>query len=117
MQLLLPKLRHTVHSRGWGGDETMCETSAKVNSVSCPAVILVNIQSMSASLVDLQWMFGESFIMRSTWGFGSRPGLLDFGGAIQSAPSKCVYGLPLSASSTLLCFPSYQRGRVARSVM
>lgn len=51
-----------------------CETSAKVNSVSRPAVILVNIQSMSASLVDFQWMFGESFIIRSTWGFGSRPG-------------------------------------------
>jgi hypothetical protein len=74
VQLLLLKLGYTVHSRGGGRDEMRCETSAKVNSVSRPAVILVNIQSMSASLVDFQWMFGESFIIRSTWGFGSRPG-------------------------------------------
>jgi hypothetical protein len=72
VQLLLLKLGYTVRSRGWWGDETICKSQFSL----LPGFHskLVNIQSMSASLVDFQWMFGESFIIRSTWGFGSRPG-------------------------------------------
>jgi hypothetical protein len=54
---------------GMAGRRNRCR---KVNSMSNPALVLVNIQSMSASLVDSQSMFGEPFIIQHQINVGLR---------------------------------------------
>jgi hypothetical protein len=61
-----------VYSRGWWGVCTRVSKSIHFRT----RAILVNIQSMSASLVNFQSICLASLpsTARSTWGFGSRPG-------------------------------------------